>query len=253
MRLSIEQIKDYQFCPMLYKYNHVLKVKPSKNSTIDKFATYCLNQTVNWFFHEKMDGRRPTLKGLRKKFGDLYIADRSMAETMFMDTSTSNRARTLEKRCVTAIHNFYEMFQSDNGVPMLINKEFELNFNGVNVSGAIPIIRETEYREVQLISIRPDILAGKNLNHMVESGRDIGIIASTVAFKRIYGDFPDINTSYGLYYKDAYQVEMSGALHHNLTNTVNQVSRAIESAIYYPVYNNQCTYCAYRNKCIREW
>lgn len=253
MILTTEEIKDYQQCPMLYYYNHVAKAKPSKNSTIEKFALHSLNHTFLWFFNERMDGNAPSLKALRDKFGKIYIYDRSYAETMFLDARS--KARVLENRCVKAISNFYNTFSIDQGVPLLVNKPYELCFDDIRVKGTIPVIRETQFKDIQLISFTSDILIGnkRDSDCRIEVERDIDIIASSIAFKRIYDWEVDIHSAYGLHYNNYYTCSVNGALMHNLSKIVKQVGKAIDQEIFYPVYNNKCTTCIYRSTCLKEW
>lgn len=253
MRLSIEAIKDYQHCPMLYYYNHIERAIPSKNSTIEKFAFDSLKKTFYWFFHELQDNNKPTLKGIRDKFGDLYIRDRTYLETMLLDTKS--KARVLENRCVSAIHNFYETYKDDRGVPLLVNKPYSIRFGDVILDGTVPVIRETQYKDVQLISFVSDIFVNnkKQADYKVDVERDIDIIASSLAFKQMYKWDVDIHTAYGANYNNHYVCNVNGALNHNLEKIVTQVSTAIDNKIFYPVYNDKCRTCAYRNKCLKEW
>ena len=253
MILTIEQIKDYQCCPMLYYYNYIKQEKPSKTSTIERYALHSLKQTFYWYFYETQDGERPTLKQLKEKFSSLFMFDRTYSETMFMDMKS--RARTLETRSAKAISNFHEHFMNDLGVPLLINKEYSLDFDDIKVFGTIPVIRENQLKEVELISFTNDILVGVKAgrNYKTQVQRDIDIIASSIAFKKIYNWDIDRNLAYSMFHEDVYTCKVNGPLMLNLEKIVKQVSKAIDNNIFYPVYNDRCSTCAYRQQCLKEW
>lgn len=253
MILSIDGIKDYQYCPMLYHYNHVQKLKPPKTTTIDKFAMHSLKQTFYWYFYKRQDGEYPGLAALKEKFGSLYVYDRTYAETMFMDTRT--RARALENKCVKSLIVFYDIFKEDKGVPLLINKEYTLEFGSVKLFGTIPVIRETQYKDVELITFTSDILFNSKAerNVKIEVQRDIDIIASSMAFKKTYGWDIDMHHAYSMYYGDINSCNVDGPLQLNLEKIVNSVARAIKNSIFYPVYNTRCSNCIFKNKCLKEW
>lgn len=253
MILSVEQVKDYQYCPMLYYYNHVEKRKPSKLSTVEKFAMFSLKQTFYWYFYEQQDGGSPDLKGLKDKFGNLFIYDRTYAETMFADNKA--KARVLETRAVRALSNFNEVFSNNLGVPLLINKDYVLEFNKIKLAGTIPVIRETQYKELEMVSFTDDLLLSNkgDRNYKIEVQRDIDIIASSIAFKKVYGLDIDNHMAYGMYYGDAHICKVDGPLMLNLEKIVERVAYCISKEIYYPIYNIRCSNCAYRQACLKEW
>lgn len=241
------------FCPQFFKYNYVKVLKPSKTTTIDKYAIYCLNQSLMWYFHSAQDTKAiPTLNALRNKFGEYYLKDRTVGETVFMSSVRFNRGRVLERRCVEALNHFYSMFSKDLGVPILINKDYKISFNGIEVIGTIPVIRESLGR-IQQLSFYPDIVAGKATTLEVDSHRDIDIIASSMAFRNLYGDAPDIHTSVGMFCNKSCNLKIGASAYQNLETIVSKVGKAIQEDIYYPVYNDHCVNCAYREKCIKEW
>lgn len=253
MILTTEAVKDYMYCPMLFKYNYVKVLKPSKTTTIDKYALYCLNQSLMWYFHSAQDTKSiPSLGSLRLKFGEYYLKDRTVGETVFMSSVRFNRGRVLEKRCVEALHNFYNMFSKDLGVPILINKDYKISFSDIDLIGTIPVIRESSGR-IQQLSFYPDILAGKATTLELSSHRDIDVIASSMAFKNLYGEAPDIHTSVGMFCNKTCNLKIGAPSYHNLETIISKVGKAIQENIYYPVYNDHCINCAYREKCIKEW
>lgn len=253
MILTVDQVKDYQYCPMLYHYNHVQCVKPPKTTTIDKFAMHSLKQTYYWYFYKRQDGERPGLAALKEKFGSLFIYDRTYAETMFMDTRT--RARALENKCVKALSTFYELFSEDKGVPLLINKEYMMEFGSAKLLGTIPVIRETQYKDVELIAFTSDILFGTKAerNLKIEIQRDIDIIASSMAFKQVYGWDVDFHNAYSTYYQEVHTCNVDGPLKLNLEKIVTNVAKAIENNVFYPAYNTRCSNCIHRSTCLKEW
>ena len=253
MILSIEQIKDYQYCPMLYQYNHVLKVKPPKTTVVDKFAIHSLKQSFYWYFHEQQDGKTPSIRELRKKFGSLFMFDRTYSETMFLDMRS--RARTLETRAVKSLTNFNEIYSKDLGVPLLINTDYSLELNDVKVTGTIPVIRETQYKDVELVSFTDDIINSPRANNTYKTQvqRDIDIIASSMAFKKIYGWDIDSHFAYSMYHGDVFTCKVDGPLMLNFEKIVTNVAKAIDNDVFYPVYNSRCSTCAYRQRCLKEW
>lgn len=254
MLLSLESIKDYQYCPQLFKNNYLLNERPSKSSTIDKFSTYCLFKTFEWFFNIIQDQKRiPTFTLVKQKFGELYSKDRTVAETVFMNSVQFNRGRVLEKRCVEALRHFYDMFSNNAGVPLLINKEYRLSVDGIEVVGFISVIRETKTKDIELMTFYPDHISGKAPTLEIDANRDICTIGASIAFKQMYGSFPDVHKAYAMFTGREFTCTVNAASHHNFNTIVSKIGENIENNMYYPVYNDHCINCAYRNKCVKGW
>lgn len=251
MILTLEQIRDYTYCPKFYKLCHVDDVMKSKDALIEyKFDT-AMKQTANFFFYSIQDGTIPSIKDIRKKFGDLYIGNRTVSETAMLNKSKRNLARILENRSIDMLSNFYNKFSVEHGVPILVNKEYELKIGDTIVQGKFPIIRETNDKNIEILHFYVDSTMYLRETLPVTMKYDINITASALAFNTMYGNKIDDHTYYGLYTGNEIKISKTKSDYKSFIQMVNGVSSAIQNNIFYPVWNNNCINCAYNKSCTK--
>ena len=251
MELTIKQIQDYTYCPKFYKLCHIDNLKKSKDANIENHFKNAVERTMYHFFYCVQDGNIPSLRELKKKFGDLYIGERTLAETMLLGRSSRDLATVLEKKSTTMLSNFYDKYSTEHGVPILVDKEYELKINEVVVKGNIPIIRETPEHTIEMLHFYIDTTRDMKNVMPLALRYNISTVISTFAFEKIYGTMVE-NTCYGVISGKSLSVRAPKTQFNRLSNMITAISTAIENELFYPVMNNNCINCAYNKICARN-
>lgn len=250
MKLSIKQIKDYNYCPRMYKYAHVDGIYSGKITTVENFFDDCIKQTVYWFFYNIQDNIVPSIKEVKKKFGDLFVGSRSVGETIFMDRIQRNTARALENKSIDMLKHFHDMYKDNHGIPILVNKDYEIKIGNAMITGTIPIIRENRAQQIEMLSFYTD---SKNSKIVLASmiRYDIETTASSLAFKTLFNKIPDKHTYYSLNSSEECNINKSPNQYQDFIEMIESISKAIQLELYHPVYNDNCIGCAYNKLCAR--
>lgn len=248
--LSIQEVKDYLYCPKYYKLSHIDKVPQPSSANAERCFEESIRQTIFFFFNNIQASRVLSLAQLRKKFGDLYIGSRTVEETLFLSRSWRNTARKLEKLGIPTIKNFYDRFSDSHGFPIMVNKPYSLKIGNTTVTGHIPIIRETANKKIEMLDIYVTTKRSDANTLQTLSELDISSTASMLAFKKLYGE--DVNLSiYSPYTKHMLSVTKSKKVYEVFFNLIKNVSTSMERNLYYPVLNQSCVSCIYNDKCAR--
>ena len=250
IKLDIQHIREYTFCPESYRLSYVVNQCPTEFTSITRLYEYAIQRAAYRFFWSAFSGAPLTMGQLRKSFGDNFIGHRTKEETIAMNTNSNKDVAAMhEQRGVQSINKFYSRFVDDMGTPILINEEYELTVGDVLLKGTFPIIREYA-DEIELLDIRCDHSYFKRNTEWMIINHDIALIAAGLAFKQIFQT--DIKT---------FKVYMLGSgkthvIHKKLTDlerfytTVTSVGKAIQNGIYFPSFNTNCLNCAYYNQCV---
>lgn len=250
MELTIKQIQDYTYCPKFYKLCHIDNLMKSKDANIENNFQNAIERTMYHFFYSVQDGTIPSLKELKKKFGDLYIGERSIAETTILGRSHRDLSRILENKSSTMLNNFYDKYSTSHGVPILIDKDYELKINNIIVKGNIPIIRETTDKVIEMLHFYVDTTRTTRDTLPLAMKYDISTIASSLAFESLYGNLEQ-HTCYNVISSKSISIQNDKSQYKRLSNMVTQISTAIQNKLFYPVMNNKCINCAYNKTCAR--
>ena len=252
MILTLDQIRDYTYCPKLCKLTYIDNLMKSRDALIELRFDTAMKQTANYFFYSVQDKTVPSIKDIRKKFGDLYIGNRTISETAMLNKSRRNIARILENRSINMLSNFHSKFSVEHGVPILINKEYELKIGNTLVKGTFPIIRETNDKEIEILHFYVDYSIYLRDTLPITVKYDPLITASSLAFKKLYGSTINCHTYYGMASGNQVRINKTKSDYKSFIQMVNGISSAIQNNIFYPVWNNNCINCAYNKICTKS-
>lgn len=174
-----------------------------------------------------------------------------MAETTILGRSHRDLARVLEVKSTTMLSNFYDRFSEAYGVPILVDKDFELKMNDTIVKGNIPIIRETPDKVIEMLHLYVDTTYASRSILPLAIKYNISTVISTFAFEKIYGTMVQ-NTCYGVMTGKSLSLNIDPSHFNKLSSMVTQISTAIQNNLFYPVMNNNCINCSYNKICARN-
>ena len=126
--LTIEAIKDYQTCALLYSYRHeenLVETIHSRELFSTKFEN-TLKSVINYFFYKKQGGFTPSYSSLLNRWEKLWFAKDATAYDIIHEQHESFYGNTasLTSKAASALLDFYNEFSEDDSIPMAIDQGF---------------------------------------------------------------------------------------------------------------------------------
>lgn len=131
--LTVEAIKDYQTCALLYNYRFLEKVPetiPSREIVSTRFEN-TLKSVINYFFYKKQGGIIPSYSSLLNRWEKLWFNKNTTAYDLIHEQHESFYGNTasLTSKAAAAILEFYNTNVNSNAIPMAVDQQFYLPIN----------------------------------------------------------------------------------------------------------------------------
>lgn len=128
--LTVEAIKDYQTCALLYNYRHSEKIPETVHSR-DLLAIRFENtikSVVNYFFYKKQGGFVPSYSSLLNRWEKLWFSKDISSYDIIHEQHESFYGNTasLTSKAAAALLEFYNRHSESQAVPMAIDQQFYL-------------------------------------------------------------------------------------------------------------------------------
>ena len=223
-KISINEIIDYSFCPMLYilKYktpeykNKAINLLEKYDSDIHKVIYKALNQVQN--------NQQINLKDIKTYWGKEWIKDKRKANIVFGETLLTKDTYNVKRRKgLDLLMNFYYRFSSEQFTPLIINQEYKIQINkNLTLTNRIELVREMEDGTIQLITFKcDDYNSTSKLN-------DLKVMADYYICKSLFKTKKMIN-----FFK---------------CNIIN-IYKSIYNKLYYLNSGTHCYNCVYKKVC----
>jgi hypothetical protein len=128
LKLSINQIKDFQTCERLYDYRHMQKMPETIQSralnTI-KFEN-TLKNVVNFFFYKKQAGITPSYTSLLNRWEKLWFPKGTTSYDIIHEQHESvyGNSASMTTKAASALLNLVEKFSDPEIIPIGIDADF---------------------------------------------------------------------------------------------------------------------------------
>lgn len=260
MQLTIQQLVDYQKCPTLFKFRwqEGIDTRVSERNVPNKWHMAedydrALHHVLYGLFHEIADGKYPNAYYIKKRWGLAWSKGRPKEEILFDTGSWRNEHRRLERKGLKALLDLHSYFKNSPGTPILIGKEYHIQIGNHTLTGVIDLVREVlDENGKPIIEIvdfktddRPTILHVKG---------DMEVTAASMAFQKLFNYKENRITYLGLMTKKEQYTKRTEKDYELLNMAVDNIVRAINAHIYYPVLNDRCYECPFQKHCEKkEW
>lgn len=126
--LTVEAIKDYETCALLYRYRHLDKLPetiPVRDLYSIKFEN-TLKSVINFFFYKKQGGVTPSYSSLLNRWEKLWYPKDTTAYDIIHEQHESFYGNTssLTSKAAGALLEFYNHYSEDDSIPMAIDQQF---------------------------------------------------------------------------------------------------------------------------------
>ena len=189
MTLDIKEIMDYCYCPKLYK----LRSDKDKPTLLEKYNQALYNVYFTYLRAFQNNTLVRTFEYLKDEWAKEWITDNDLHSITIKPVNVNRDIYSVRR--VTgfdAICNFDKLLKGDQ-FPIVIDEPYEVNIEGVTVTGTWHYIRELHNginKRIQLIKILPD--NNRFINASVIAKKDIEITAMAYAFKQTFKNDFDI-------------------------------------------------------------
>lgn len=245
-KISIQEILDYGFCSMYYKFKYIDKLSDA-NANIDFEYNEAIKNTIYGFLSACQCGD-PGFTVIKNIWGRIWIKQKKVIDLIY-EKPKSWRDSHNEKRKlgIYSLDNFYNFIIKEPNIPIVYNHDYEVSLNDITLIGKFEIIREVN-KSIQLILIKNST---RNFNE-IHLARDLEVTATSFAFRNIFEATEDsillFNSEKGNFKKtirtdNDYEI---------LYNSVSNILKAINNDIYFACPSSKCFNCLYRKLCINS-
>jgi len=248
IKISIEEVMDYNYCPMYYKIKHDNPGMENMSEAYDRILKSCFNSYLN-----QLKGNNVVDLGyLTKLWGKYWIKDKSMVK--LMTTPSSNTRDTydlLRKNGIDSIISFHELIKIGEQFPILINKGYEVDITKeITLTGKWDYIREFKLdRENSVFQIIKFVHKKDKFQTLMQMRHDIELTAASYAFDKMF-TAQNVQVVYANIYKKrmipSYRDESDTEL---LKQTITNTVKCINNKIFTICPDVRCYHCTYRNQC----
>lgn len=129
-QLTVEAIKDYQTCGLLYNYRHEEKMPEtilSRELVSTRFEN-TIKSVINYFFYKKQGGIVPSYSSLLNRWEKLWFNKSTTAYDIIHEQHESFYGNTasLTSKAAAALLEFYEAHANSSAIPIAIDEDFYL-------------------------------------------------------------------------------------------------------------------------------
>ena len=252
MEIDIQDVKEYCFCPMYYKYKK--ENKKTKYINIVESYDFVIRQSIFSFFALISEGQGPSMYILKRTFGAKWIGRKTKEDVMYLkpgDWRDSHNER--RKKGIKALVKFYDLFKERHGFPIALNKTYSVPISkNLNLTGSFEIIRELKDKN-NVSSI--DILHFRNDDvYKIDMAidKDIEISALSFAFRSVFKVKEDQITIYSLHRGKSNITYRTKEDYRVMIRTIKNVAYLIKNKIFYAFPDNKCYSCIYKDVCYVE-
>lgn len=259
MKISIEEIIDYQKCPLLYRFRWVDKidnvlyktVKPNRYY-VSEYFNIAMHRCIYAIFYQTLNEDYPSPYFVKKVWGKAWNKDRIKEDVIMNTGSWRNEVKKKEMNGLNALLNLHEYFIANTGTPILIGKEYIIKIGRHELTGVIDLVREKKIAEHSIIEMI-DFKSNEKHNTILYKS-DIEVTAASYAFRELFGYKEDRIVFYEILSGKEKVVHRNENDYEMLRYTVNHIAASIEAGIFYPVLNSKCLECPFQTHCAKgKW
>lgn len=246
MEITLEQIREFNICPMIYKFKYLMKIDRQQESTEREYHE-AMRKSIMFFYYQVLNGKQPTLEQLRQKFGSLFYKGMSAQDIMAKSTMDSN-LNALNLQGVKTLTSFYERESRKKFVPIAVDMDVRVPIGDNFLLLTIDLIREMKYEERQLV----EVVRFTNTQKKVDTfyvNHNVQLTAYSYAFRKLFQTSENrLIIQHMKSGKEFFTVRKDPEFR-RLEAMTTGVCGAIQRNEFYPVHNHQCNSCAYRDVC----
>lgn len=160
LALTVQSIKDYQVCALLYDYRHKQKLSEpvyGRELAAQRFEL-TLRKVISFFFYKKQAGITPSYNALVNRWEKLWFPKDMTAYDLALEQHETWHGNTSSYATsgTVSLMQFHESFYNDPSLPILINENFTVPIGKtVRLAGHIDLVlRHDDLYRVFILSTK---------------------------------------------------------------------------------------------------
>lgn len=247
MDLTLEQIHEFNICPMIYKFKYIMGIQREGFYPLEDKYHESIRKTIMFYYYQILNGRQPTLEQLRQKFGSIFFKDKTPLDILGSSTFDSNY-NALSAQGVKTINAFYNRESAKQFVPIMVDQDVRVPVKDHHLIMTIDLVREMKYTERSLTEVVMFTNTKKNVDTFYVN-HNINLTAHAYAFRKLFETKENrLVIQHMKSSKEFFTVRKDHELR-RFEAIVDCVADAITRDKFYPVHNIQCNRCVYRDVC----
>lgn len=245
MKFSIDELRDYAHCPMLYKFKYVDQSNKTKLINIYEKYDKDLHIVAYRYFNKVKNDGIYDLKGLKSSWGHLWLDGKVDDDFNYNPQSWRDTHMQRWKKGVDVIIKFHDHFKNIECSPIVIGTQYEYKLtNNITITGTWDLILEIG-DSIEIIDFKTD----NSKSTPIHIDLDINVTSACYAFRKLTGQ-NESRVGYYLYEKGKliYTTRNDNDIELMKRNIIN-IIRCITNEIYYVCPDSKCCGCAYNDIC----
>lgn len=244
-KISIDEIIDYSYCPMLY----VLKYKTPeyKNKAIKLLDKYNddIHKVIYRALNEMQDNKSIGLREIKTYWGKEWIKDKRKSHLVFGETYITKDTYNIRRRKgLDILFNFYNKFKEEKFIPLIINQKYNIKINKIlTLTNTIELLRQMDNEEIQLITFKTENYTKSSMLN------ELKITADYYIAKNIFPDKKIVHYVYNLDKNIMYENKITNKKIEFFKYNIINIFKAIHNKLYYLNSGTHCYNCIYKNVC----
>lgn len=158
--LTVESIKDFQTCALLYQYRHLegmYEPITAREIMYRRFENK-MKLVASFFFYKKQSGNLPSYSALLNRWEKIWFPKEMSAYELAIEQHESayGNYASFSNDAAEALMHFYDDFAEDQADPFLIDEEFVVPIGNSRFSGQFDVVlrdaKTKRYRVIKWLS-----------------------------------------------------------------------------------------------------
>lgn len=248
MELTLQQIYDYNVCPLMYKFKHQMGINKEEVSLIKRYED-AVHKTVMFYYYQLLNEKKPSLEKVRQKFGSIFYKDMSIDDILADSTLDKNKNAT-NLQAMKILEAFYNREADKDSKIIAVDTDTRVQVKDHYVITNIDLVRETKIDDKDVLEVIYFTTTSRaadpfSVNH------NLDLTAGVYAFRKLFKTMENrIILQYMRSGKEYVTIRKDAEMR-KFEAIVENVGRAIQEERFHPVLNSRCNHCKYKDLCDR--
>jgi hypothetical protein len=252
-RVSVEELRDYCVCPMLYDKKYVLCEKPASRRDTADFdghshivleAERAVEELTGFYFHRLMDKRQVRYETLYRRWERIWWDNMSGEEIRdcIVPVNRASRVR-INSHLIEHLPRFHKTFKKPF-CPVAVEKDIELVHRNLLLTSTIQMAYRTPKRKIRIVKFIPARISPG------PPTRDLELVAQACSWLDKHDEQSVEVAYYCMMSPREYEPFSVGTIDTRSIPTVHKIMRAFQDKV--TVMPIDCKGCEYKCEGIDE-
>lgn len=248
MRISVREIRDYQRCPLYYKFKHVDEL-PIAKTLDDHFKEY-IKLSLYAYYFSLIENKKKSFEGLMKRWEELWFS------SDMIERFSEEDLKQKSNEAVIIMSDFFKKYGMEPVVPIAVNFQYEAIFDGkenLHVTGDIDLIKILNDRTVRSETCICSFTLSKGYPDIFIIKNDLTLSVASYAFRANFKAKEDRMLMMNIRCAEDTPTLRTGADFSRAEKAIRNIGTGIKNGVFYPTPNNiSCSTCPFKMFCLNE-